>query len=52
MTIDLLINLELQKFATDSLREGLIAYDKRKGWRGPLDNNTYNKNWLKNDSKS
>ena len=42
------IDLELQKFATDSLRDGLIAYDKRKGWRGPLDNKTYNKDWFKN----
>ncbi|MBD1162811.1 PBP1A family penicillin-binding protein [Pelagibacterales bacterium SAG-MED12] len=39
------INLELQKIATDSLRDGLIAYDKRKGWRGPLTNKTNKKNW-------
>jgi len=30
------INLGLQKIAIKSLREGLINYDKRKGWRGPL----------------
>jgi penicillin-binding protein 1A len=30
------INLGLQKIAIKSLREGLISYDKRKGWRGPL----------------
>jgi penicillin-binding protein 1A len=30
------INLDLQKIAIKSLREGLIEYDKRKGWRGPL----------------
>jgi penicillin-binding protein 1A len=30
------INLNLQKIAIKSLREGLISYDKRKGWRGPL----------------
>ena len=30
------INLELQKIATESLRNGLIAYDKRKGWHGVL----------------
>jgi len=30
------INLSLQKIAIESLREGLINYDKRKGWRGPL----------------
>ena len=45
------INLELQKFATDSLREGLIAYDKRKGWRGPLDNKIYDKTWFKDLDK-
>jgi penicillin-binding protein 1A len=32
------INIDLQKIATDSLRQGLIEYDKRKGWRGPLTN--------------
>ena len=30
------INLTLQKIAIKSLRDGLINYDKRKGWRGPL----------------
>jgi penicillin-binding protein 1A len=30
------INLNLQKIAIKSLREGLISYDNRKGWRGPL----------------
>ncbi len=40
------INLELQKIVTQSLRNGLIAYDRRKGWRGPLKNIKYSKNWL------
>ncbi len=40
------INLELQKIATQSLRNGLIAYDRRKGWRGPLKNVIYSKNWF------
>ena len=40
------INLELQKIATDSLRNGLISYDKRKGWRGALTNKDYNENWF------
>ena len=44
------IDLELQKIATDSLREGLIEYDKRKGWRGPLLNKTYTNDWF-NDLK-
>ncbi len=45
------INLELQKIATNSLREGLIAYDKRKGWRGVLTNKVYKKNWSKDLEK-
>ena len=39
------INLELQKIATKALRDGLIAYDKRKGWRGPLGNKKNVKDW-------
>ena len=44
------INLELQNFAASSLRKGLLDYDKRKGWRGPLDNRT-NQDWYKNLDK-
>ncbi len=39
------INLKLQKIATESLRNGLIAYDQRKGWRGPILNTSYEDNW-------
>ncbi len=39
------INLELQKIATKALRDGLISYDKRKGWRGSLINRKYSDNW-------
>tara|TARA_Y100000817_G_scaffold314335_1_gene312841 strand:- start:327 stop:2663 length:2337 start_codon:yes stop_codon:yes gene_type:complete len=42
------INIKLQKIATDSLRDGLIKYDQRKGWRGALTNKTYKKDWSKN----
>ena len=42
------INLNLQKIATESLRNGLIAYDQRKGWRGPITNIEYDDNWHKN----
>ena len=42
------INLELQKITTQTLRNGLIAYDKRKGWRGPLTKKKYSNNWNKN----
>ena len=46
------INLELQKIATQSLRNGLIAYDKRKGWRGPLKNINYSKTWFEKIDKN
>ena len=45
------IDLELQKFATKSLREGLISYDQRKGWRGVLKNIKYKDDWNKNLEK-
>jgi penicillin-binding protein 1A len=41
------INLELQRIATKTLRNGLIAYDKRKGWRGSLTNKEYTNDWNK-----
>ena len=45
------IDLNLQTIATKSLRDGLIAYDKRKGWRGPLTNKIYNSEWKKDLEK-
>ena len=45
LNINTPINLNLQKIATQSLREGLINYDKRKGWRGPLINKKNFNNW-------
>ncbi|MDA7713872.1 PBP1A family penicillin-binding protein [Candidatus Pelagibacter sp.] len=39
------INLNLQKIAIKSLREGLISYDKRKGWRGPVSNSKKLDDW-------
>ena len=39
------INLNLQRIAIESLREGLVSYDKRKGWRGPLLRNKKLDNW-------
>ena len=44
------INLEMQNLASASLRKGLLEYDQRKGWRGPLDNRTV-KHWNKNLDK-
>ena len=45
------LNLQLQKIATQSLRNGLQKFDKRKGWRGPLTNKKSHKNWKKDLSK-
>ena len=42
------LNLNLQSIATVALRNGLMNYDKRKGWRGPLANKKNNKEWFKN----
>ena len=39
------INLDLQKIAIKSLREGLISYDKRKGWRGPVSSSKKLDDW-------
>ena len=50
-TIKTPLNLEIQSIATKALREGLINYDKRKGWRGPLLNKKYSSNWQKNLKK-
>ena len=50
-TINTPINLKLQKIATKTLREGLISYDKRKGWRGALTNKNYSKDWKKDLKK-
>ena len=41
------INLNLQNLTTKALRVGLEAYDKRRGWRGPLLNKKINKDWKK-----
>tara|TARA_B100001057_G_scaffold30579_1_gene27892 strand:- start:39 stop:2309 length:2271 start_codon:yes stop_codon:yes gene_type:complete len=45
------LNFELQKIATESLRNGLVEYDRRKGWRGVLANKEYNKFWFREFKK-
>ena len=47
LNINTPIDLDLQKLATESLRTGLISYDQRKGWRGPITNRSYKLNWFK-----
>ena len=42
------IDAALQETATKTLREGLIAYDRRHGWRGPITSIDYrNPDWKK-----
>ena len=45
------LNLKLQSIATQSLRKGLITYDRRKGWRGPIANKKNNSEWIKEVKK-
>ena len=37
----------MQNVATQSLRKGLIEYDQRRGWRGPILNKKVTKSWNK-----
>jgi len=37
LTIRTSLKPDLQKYATTALQDGLIAYDQRHGWRGPVD---------------
>ena len=41
----------MQKISTTALREGLLKYDKRKGWRGALLNKKYSADWNNNLDK-
>ena len=47
-TINTPLNVALQEQATKSLRKGLIEFDRKKGWRGPIKNIKNTKNWKKN----
>ncbi|MBO89730.1 MAG: penicillin-binding protein [Rickettsiales bacterium] len=40
------LDTRLQKFAEKALREGLISYDKRYGWRGPIAKISIENNWF------
>lgn len=41
------VDPQLQKIAVESLWDGLMAYDKRHGWRGPLKNFENLSDWAK-----
>ena len=51
LNINTPINLNLQKIATESLRDGLISYDKRRGWRGPILKKQKLNDWTKDLEK-
>jgi penicillin-binding protein 1A len=40
------VNPEFQRFADSALRNGLIAYDRNHGWRGPLAQLPKGTNWV------
>ncbi len=40
------LNPKLQSFADRALRDGLITYDRRHGWRGPIARIPANGNWV------
>ena len=39
------LDLELQKMARNALVRGLVGYDQRKGWRGPVTNISVSGDW-------
>ena len=45
------MSIYLQNKATKALRQGLEQYDRRRGWRGPILNKEYDKNWKENLNK-
>ncbi len=50
-TINTPLNLNLQQHATKALRNGLLEFDKKKGWRGPLLNKKNIPDWSKDLKK-
>lgn len=48
MLVRATLSPRLQTFAQQALRNGLIDYDRRHGWRGPLANIASNDNWQEN----
>ena len=45
------LNIKYQIQAIKSLRKGILDYDKRHGWRGPITNKIKDKNWEKKLNK-
>lgn len=51
MAVRTSLDPELQKMAVKALRNGLMAYDKRHGWRGPVANLKSMDDWARSLSK-
>ena len=47
LAIKVPLNVNYQIYAQEALREGIEAYDRRHGWRGPITNKFLDKNWEK-----
>ncbi len=45
LSINVPLDINYQIYALESLREGIEAYDKRHGWRGPILNKLNENNW-------
>ncbi|MFL2889436.1 MAG: penicillin-binding protein 1A [Pelagibacteraceae bacterium] len=45
LAIKVPLDVNYQIYAQKALREGIEAYDRRHGWRGPITNKNENKNW-------
>jgi penicillin-binding protein 1A len=48
LSIRTTLDMQLQSFAHKALRDGLTAYDRRHGWRGPVDRIQADENWSVN----
>ncbi len=51
MLVKSTLNPELQQIAERVLRKGLVAYDRRHGWRGPLTNIPVGEKWAEDLAK-
>ncbi len=47
LSISTPLNGKYQVAALEALRSGIESYDRRRGWRGPITNKNFNKNWQK-----
>jgi penicillin-binding protein 1A len=46
LSIRTTLDMQMQRTAIKALRDGLVAYDEKHGWRGPLTKITVNASWM------